>query len=130
MIRWTVSSLNRKLPQLQEPYSRSLPSAQNVSTDSSKGARLGTYTAKFVIDAALVRTVTTDKQRQQIVKSILALCEQLNVKVVAEGVETKEQVQMLHDFGCEYFQGFYFSRSLSCDCFIEYVKQHGMKNDC
>ncbi|AEG59851.1 PTS sugar transporter subunit IIC/EAL domain-containing protein [Desulforamulus ruminis] len=78
------------------------------------------------IDAALVRAVTSDKQRQQIVKSILSLCSQLNVKAVAEGVETKEQVQLLHELGCEYYQGFYFSRSLSIDSFLEYVKQHGV----
>ncbi|MTI55612.1 EAL domain-containing protein [Geosporobacter ferrireducens] len=77
------------------------------------------------IDASLVRTITSDRQRQQIVKSILSLCGQLNVKAVAEGVETKEQVEILHELGCQYFQGFYFSRSLDSDKFIEFVNEHG-----
>ncbi len=80
------------------------------------------------LDASLVRTMVNDKQRQQIIKSILSLCSQLNVKAVAEGVETQEQVQMLHELGCEYYQGFYFSRSLSYHNFIEYVKLHGVSD--
>ena len=79
------------------------------------------------LDVSLVRTITSDKHRQQIVQSILSLCggNQMNVKVVAEGVETKEQVQMLHKLGCEYYQGFYFSRSLTSDKFIAFMKEHG-----
>ncbi len=81
------------------------------------------------LDASLVRTIVNDKQRQQIIKSILSLCHQLNVKAIAEGVETQEQFQMLHELGCEYYQGFYFSRSLTYDNFIEFVKQHGVSEE-
>ncbi|MDR2023362.1 MAG: EAL domain-containing protein [Hungatella sp.] len=48
---------------------------------------------------------------------------------MAEGVETKEQVHMLHELDCDYYQGFYFSRALSCDKFMEYVNQHGISED-
>jgi lactose/cellobiose-specific phosphotransferase system IIC component len=84
------------------------------------------YANVIKLDAALVQAVTNDSQRQQIVKSILTLCAQLNVKAIAEGVETREQAQVLYDLGCQCFQGFYFSRSLNCVKFIEYVEQHGM----
>jgi len=40
-------------------------------------------------------------------------------------VETREQVELLHELGCECYQGFYFSRSLNHDSFMEYVSQHG-----
>ena len=53
----------------------------------------------------------------------------MKVQVVAEGVETKEQVQMLHELDCDYYQGFYFSRALSCDKFMEYVNQHGISEN-
>ncbi len=82
------------------------------------------------IDSSLVRTIVSDKQRQQIVKSILSLCSKLNVMAVAEGVETKEQMEILHELGCQYFQGFYFSRSLTVDKFIEFVNENGcIQND-
>lgn len=59
----------------------------------------------------------------QIIKSILTLCDQLKVKAIAEGVETKDQVEILHKLGCQCFQGFYFSQSLTCDNFIEYMNK-------
>lgn len=81
------------------------------------------------IDASLVRAIVDDGQRQQIVKGILSLCSQMNVKAVAEGVETIEQVQMLHELGCQYYQGFYFSRSLTNDKFVTFVEQYGIAED-
>lgn len=81
------------------------------------------------IDASLVSRIASDKRRQQIVETILSLCKQMEVQVVAEGVETEEQVHMLRELDCDYYQGFYFSRSLSCDKFIEYVNQHGIEGD-
>lgn len=81
------------------------------------------------IDASLVTRIASDRRRQQIVETILSLCRQMAVQVIAEGVETEEQVQMLHELDCDYYQGFYFSRSLSCDKFIEYVNQHGIEVD-
>ncbi len=78
------------------------------------------------IDAALVKTIVIDENRQKIVKSILSLCAQMHVKTIAEGVETKEQVQLLQGFGCEFYQGFYFSKSLKFESFIEYINQNGL----
>lgn len=77
------------------------------------------------IDASLISKIATDKKRQQIVKSILSLCKELRIGTVAEGVETLEQIEVLEKFGCEYYQGFYFSKSLSADDFIEYVRNNG-----
>ncbi len=81
------------------------------------------------IDASLVRNITKDEHYEQIVKSILSLCDQLKVKAVAEGVESKEQVELLHKLGCEYFQGFYFSRSLTGDKFMEFLNEHGCMHE-
>ena len=47
-----------------------------------------------------------------IVKAIVALAKGLSLKVVAEGVETEDQVACLSDLYCDYFQGYYFSRPL------------------
>jgi lactose/cellobiose-specific phosphotransferase system IIC component len=81
------------------------------------------------IDISLIRTIVNDSQRQQIVKGIFALCSQLNVKAVAEGVETIEQIQILQALGCKYYQGFYFSKSLDYYSFISYVNHRGTAED-
>ncbi len=83
------------------------------------------YANVVKIDASLVRNLTKDGYYEQIVKSILSLCDQLKVKAVAEGVETKEQVEILHELGCQYFQGFYFSKSLTSEKFIEFLNENG-----
>jgi EAL domain-containing protein (putative c-di-GMP-specific phosphodiesterase class I) len=77
------------------------------------------------MDISLVRRINTDIHSQEIVRSILKLCDQLKVGVVAEGVETLDQMQTLHEMGCDNFQGFYFSRSLPYEQFLEFVREHG-----
>lgn len=77
------------------------------------------------IDASLVRNITKDGHYKQIINSIINLCAQLKVNVVAEGVETKEQVEMLNELGCKYFQGFYFSKSLTSKEFLNILNKNG-----
>ncbi|MEO1402887.1 MAG: EAL domain-containing protein, partial [Cyanobacteria bacterium J06635_1] len=48
----------------------------------------------------------------EIVKTIIALGHNLNMKVVAEGVETESQAQKLRDLDCEYGQGYFFAKPL------------------
>ena len=80
------------------------------------------------LDASLVQAVPKGKDRQEIVKAILDLCKRLNVRVVAEGVETKEQLDIMNRLGADYYQGWYFSKSLSNDRFLEYLKKKGTVN--
>jgi EAL domain-containing protein (putative c-di-GMP-specific phosphodiesterase class I) len=53
-----------------------------------------------------------NSESQEIVKTILSLGSNLGMQVVAEGVETSEQVSMLKSFGCEYAQGYFFSKPI------------------
>lgn len=62
------------------------------------------------IDVAFVRDLTQDPLAQPIARTIVALAEQLALKVVAEGVETQEQLTILQELGCGSFQGFLFAR--------------------
>jgi EAL domain-containing protein (putative c-di-GMP-specific phosphodiesterase class I) len=73
----------------------------------------------------LVQGVTESMEHRVIVGAILDLCRELHVKVIAEGVETKEQLDIISDMGADYFQGWYFSKALPYDRLIEYMKEHG-----
>lgn len=59
-----------------------------------------------------------------IFENVVKLAKQLRISVVAEGVETKEQLEMVKNFGCDVIQGWYFSKALPVDDFAEYVKSN------
>ncbi len=60
---------------------------------------------------------TINKKGRIVVKHAIIMAKELNLKVIAEGVENKEQVDFLGESGCEIAQGFYFSKPLSLDEF-------------
>ena len=62
------------------------------------------------IDQSFVRDLLTDPNDAAIARTILQLAESLDLKVVAEGVETEGQMQLLQVMGCEAFQGYLFGR--------------------
>jgi EAL domain-containing protein (putative c-di-GMP-specific phosphodiesterase class I) len=62
------------------------------------------------IDKSFVRFMTTNGDDLAIVENILSLAKSLGLRTVAEGVETKEQFDLLLAKGCDYFQGWYFGR--------------------
>jgi predicted signal transduction protein with EAL and GGDEF domain len=64
------------------------------------------------IDRSFVSDMLNNTESQEIVKTILNLASNLNMQVVAEGVETAEQVRLLKSLGCEFAQGYFFSKPL------------------
>jgi EAL domain-containing protein (putative c-di-GMP-specific phosphodiesterase class I) len=64
------------------------------------------------IDRAFVRNIDVDNSDAAIVKSIIAIAKNLNLDVVAEGVETAAHLAKLREFGCHKCQGYYFSKSI------------------
>ncbi len=67
------------------------------------------------IDRAFIRDVTTDADDATIALTIINLARSLQLKVVAEGVETQEQLEFLCEHGCDEIQGYYFSKPLPCE---------------
>ena len=65
------------------------------------------------IDQSFVKNMLSNKSDVAIIRSILLMCETLEIDVIAEGVETKEHVDFLKELGCQYFQGYYFSKPKS-----------------
>ena len=62
------------------------------------------------LDIDLVQGIATDPTRRAIARGIIQVCRELNIDVIAEGVEVRDDVQTLSDMGVELFQGFYFAR--------------------
>ncbi|MDB5368680.1 MAG: diguanylate phosphodiesterase [Roseomonas sp.] len=62
------------------------------------------------LDMALVRDVDTDRARATILRHTAAMCRDLGIDVVAEGVETEAEFEALRHLGIELFQGYYFAR--------------------
>ena len=80
------------------------------------------------IDMKFIRNIETNETDRLLVKLILDIAKYLKVTVVAEGVETKGQLDLLKDAGCDVVQGYYFSRPLPSDDFerlIEREKKEG-----
>ena len=69
------------------------------------------------IDRAFVRDITNNKEDRLIVQSVIALAKSLDLKVLAEGVETREQEDVLRKEGCDYVQGFYIGRPIKSEDF-------------
>lgn len=76
------------------------------------------------IDRSFVKEIPGNNDDTAIVNTIISMGHNMNLKVIAEGVETQEQRNCLTKLGCELAQGFYFSRPLTADDFLAYMTQH------
>lgn len=70
-----------------------------------------------------VRDITVDSDDANICRTIITLAQNLGIEVIAEGVETVDQLKMLNSFGCDKIQGFLFSKPVTPDSFEELLGQ-------
>lgn len=78
---------------------------------------------KIKIDKSFIDDVVTNEESATIVSAILAMAKELNIKTLAEGVETKEQLEFLKERDCQYIQGYYFSKPLPWNEFDQLLKE-------
>ncbi len=74
------------------------------------------------IDRSFVKDITSDNQDRSIVKTIITLAESVGMSVLAEGVETEEQLDVLLKNGCQRFQGYLFGSPVPIDILIKTLK--------
>jgi len=79
---------------------------------------------KLKIDRSFVRDLEVDPDDRAIASTILSMGRSLRLKVLAEGVETKEQYAILRGMGCELVQGYHFSRPLPPEELVAFLKKH------
>lgn len=77
---------------------------------------------KLKIDQSFIRTLTDNPEDQAIVKAIIDMSKSLGLKTIAEGVETAEQLALLHHYKCDEIQGYYYSKPLPADAFEIFYK--------
>ncbi len=76
------------------------------------------------IDQSFVRDMATESGDNAIVQTIIAMAHSLKLDVIAEGVETNEQKELLHSYGCAHYQGYLFSRPVPIEQLDALLKQH------
>jgi EAL domain-containing protein (putative c-di-GMP-specific phosphodiesterase class I) len=74
------------------------------------------------IDRSFVSDLEANTDDQAIIQAILGLAKNLNISIIAEGVETQEQQTFLVDNACTYAQGYYFDRPMSISDFVEKLR--------
>ncbi|WP_105374152.1 putative bifunctional diguanylate cyclase/phosphodiesterase [Neorhizobium huautlense] len=100
-------------------------SLDDFGTGQSSLGRLRDFTFdKVKIDRAFVSRITTDRASEHIVKAIIAMCEGLDLQVVAEGIETNADADKLRELGCGMGQGYYYGRPADGAATLRYLNDH------
>jgi len=86
------------------------------------------YLAKYPIDGikidrCFVRDIADELESREIIRSILAMASALEIKVVVEGVETVEQLEILRGLGCQQFQGYLFAKPMDVKQATTFLKE-------
>lgn len=76
------------------------------------------------IDRSFVTNLASGDEHRKMIETIISIAHNFGMKVVAEGIETEEQQAQLTAMGCEYLQGYHFSRPLSAEELFNWLSNH------
>ena len=96
---------------------KSLSNIKIAIDDFGTGYSSLSYLIEFMpdvikLDISFIRQITDNEKVRLLIKHIIEIAKSLNIKTVAEGIETQEQLKILRDFGCDFVQGFLLSKPL------------------
>jgi diguanylate cyclase (GGDEF)-like protein len=74
------------------------------------------------IDKSFINDIEDNKDSKALVKAIIAMANALEMKVVGEGVETVGQLKILEDLGCDFIQGYFYSKPLTAEEFVKFLE--------
>jgi diguanylate cyclase (GGDEF)-like protein len=126
----TESSIMRNAEFAAEVLNRLKSMAINISIDdfgtgySSLASLKRLPIDALKIDQSFVRDATTDPDDASLVMAIITLAHNLRLKVIAEGVESEEQLRFLHLLRCDEIQGFLFSKPVPADTLVSLLDSH------
>jgi len=99
-------------------------SIDDFGTDYSSLAYLKRFPVETLkIDRSFVRDVTEDPTDAALASAIMAMAKGFGLKVIGEGVETEKQLEFLSSRGCEFAQGYFFSKPLDPDTFAKFLAE-------
>ncbi|MEZ0210353.1 MAG: EAL domain-containing protein [Methylophilus sp.] len=75
------------------------------------------------IDRSFVRELETSTEDEALCRAIIMMAHSLGMQVIAEGIESQRQLEILRDMGCDHGQGYYFSKPLQPDDFVTWLHQ-------
>jgi EAL domain-containing protein (putative c-di-GMP-specific phosphodiesterase class I) len=79
------------------------------------------------VDQSFIRNIDTDKRSLAIAETVIALGKKLGVRVVAEGIESEQALELLCDRQCDLGQGYLFSAPMRADQFVDWHKANAAR---
>lgn len=97
----------------------------DYGTGFSNTVTIMKYPFKLVkLDKSMVWAADDNEKSMSLLKHTINMIKDMNMEIVAEGVETAAQANMLEKMGCDYFQGYYYSRPVNSETFIKAIQEN------
>lgn len=99
-------------------------SLDDYGTGYSNLSRLAALPLEIIkIDKSIVQEAFTSDTMKVVLDNTLRMVNMMNRRILAEGVEERQQADYLIEHGCDYIQGYYYAKPLSADAFVEFIKK-------
>jgi len=76
------------------------------------------------IDQSFIKELPNSNHDQALCEAIIVMAKKMKIQVIAEGIETLEQYQLLKQMGCDYTQGYYHAKPLPAQALVQWVRQN------
>ena len=104
-------------------------SLDDYGTGFSNTASIIAYPFHVIkLDKSMLWSAKENEKAMRALEYSIAMIQSMNMWIVCEGVETKEQAQMLEEMGCDFFQGFYYSKPIPGKEFVEIMEQYVLEH--